>query len=219
MTDALLTRRLVLSLAVGAAAACSRPGGDDAVQASNTRDIPMSLWLGGGSEGDAYPEVDLTSGRNKNRRLRGPFEWINPRTGDRHLVYERTKTQKRKLKRQVFTVTHGGQGVGRLLDERTDRAPRNFEGDILFPLGEWADGERRSFEATEYTVIGPARRSIEIRIKALDYTYKGAPHSLKFDWIATDAAGRTLYRERYIYSPGVGLAKYENLLNEKPKSS
>ena len=87
----------------------------------------------------------------------------------------------------------------------------------MFPLGRWKRGQRRKFKATEFTVVGPAEREIEIRIRRLDYTHKGNAHSLKYDWIMRDAAGRTLFRERYIYSPGKGLMVFRDLLKTKQR--
>lgn len=175
------------------------------------RVLDIALWAGAPASDAELPRVDTVGGRNQNRRIRGPIRWRNPTTGERLRVYERTKTGRRRQKRQLLTPTHGGQGLGRVLDERSDAPIRYFEDDIIFPLGPWRDRERRTFSAVEQTVVGPAPRRIEIFVRDLDFIFDDTPGALRYDWTARDAADRVIYRERYVYAPGRGLVAFEDL--------
>ena len=57
-----------------------------------------------------------------------------------------------------------------------------------------------------------AARTQTLRIRRLDFDYEGAPGSLDYEWSARDAAGRALFAERYVYSPGRGQVFFEDLL-------
>ena len=160
------------------------------------------------------PRVDIVTGNDPNRFIRGPFEWTSERTGASYWVYERLKERKTRTKRQLLTVTHDGRGLGRVLDERTGAPARWFEHDIIFPLGRWGRGEQRSFKAVEHTIAGPAERIITLKIRRLDFTFRDVDHSMKYDWIARDAAGRVLHSERYVFSPGKGLVRFTNRLKD-----
>src|SRR5690348_8813453 len=84
------------------------------------RFIPVELWIG--AEWDGKPVVtlskaDLEFGSANEKNITGPFEWTRPKTGETLLVYER----KNGSKRQLFTVTNNGSGLGRVYDSRYDR--------------------------------------------------------------------------------------------------
>jgi hypothetical protein len=208
-----ITRRNTLMLGSSAllVAACAVP---KKRRSKNSRRIRISLWAGIEKTKTTWPAIDVTSGRTENRRIRGPLRWPDQATGQTILTYERTKTKNLGVKRQLYTITHNGDALGRVMDERPGAITRRFENDAIFPLGKWKRGEERHFEAITHTAAGPAKRMMTIKIRRLDFEHEGVRHSLKYDWIATDSAGRILFKERYIYSPGKGLVSFANLLEE-----
>lgn len=227
-----LNRRVLLALLSTGLAGCSLGGvsplfGDDSPtgekrkkkRRSKKRRIRIELWAGKDGRGKSpYPTVDTVTGRSSNRFIRGPITWTNPRNDERILVYERLKLQKNGKKRQLFTITQDGQGLGRVFDNRLDQPDRFFENEIIFPLGTWRRGEKRRFEALVHTPNGPEIRIQTIKIRRLDYTYRGIEHSLRYDWKNQDSTGKVLFHERFIYSPGKGLVKFEDLTKRKRRS-
>lgn len=211
-----ITRRNALIIGSSAllVAACATP--PKKRRRKKSRRISISLWAGVEDTKTSWPLIDITSGRSGNRRIRGPLRWPDQVTGQTVLAYERTKTKNAGVKRQMYTITHDGAALGRILDERPGAITRRFENDAIFPLGKWKRGEERHFEAVTHTAAGPAKRMMTIKIRRLDYKHKGVRHSLKYDWTARDSAGRILFKERYIYSPGKGLVSFTDLL-EKDK--
>lgn len=198
--------RLILALPVLAvlAACAAQP------KAPDTREIGLDLWTGDpGIAGLSQPQIQVVHG---TRTLSGPKSWLHPRTGQALQVYERANAEDEGLKVQYFERRPDGQALGRVYDSRPGRADRHFVNDAFFPLGTWARGESRTFQSLEYTEDGPQQRLITIKIRRLDFTFRDVPHSLRYDWIMTDAEGRVIYNERYVYSPGVGFAAFDNRL-------
>lgn len=200
------TRRAVLGgglgLVLAGVAGCASAPEPDA--AAELRVIDLGLWAGspGARFGDPVEVVD------GSRLIRGPFAWTHPVTGERLQVYERLNREPEGDKRQLFRLNSDGAALGRVFDSRPGQSDRVFVGDAFFPLGPWAPGERRSWRITEHQ-DGEARpRVATIRIRRLSYDYRGVPESLKYDWILTDPAGRKLFDERFIYSPGEGFVKF-----------
>ena len=214
------------ALAAGCGAA--PPGGDAAgageggggagraVARGARRDITLALWAGADEESarGPLPRIETTlAGPGGERVIRGPAPWKDARSGRVLHVYERiARRRKGGAKRQLFAPTHGGQALGRVLDERTGLPVRLFDDDAIFPLGPWREGEAREFAAVEHTVLGPAARTQTLEIRRIDLEFAGVPGSLEYDWSARDAAGRLLYAERYVYSPGLGQVRFVNLL-------
>jgi hypothetical protein len=175
---------------------------------SSSRVITIALWAG---HDEARAGVDSAAPsviQHGPVTISGPIHLPHPVSGEIVQAYERIATTPQGPRRQLFSQTHGGAGLGRLLDERTDLAARHFTGDVIFPLGKWKKGERRSFVAVEHTVLGPARRRITIMIPEIDYAYRNVLHSMAYILTIEDAAGRMLSCERYVYSPGVGLVAF-----------
>ncbi|MEO3430588.1 hypothetical protein AAFN88_17165 [Pelagibius sp. CAU 1746] len=202
------SRRLArLALAVplvAALGACAMDRGPD------TRDIGLDLWTGEpAAAGVTLPQVQVTHG---SRTISGPKVWADPKSGQTIQVYERSNPEADGVKTQYFTRRPDGQALGRVYDSRPGRADRYFVDDAFFPLGTWGRGESRTFEAVEYTEDGPQARSITIKIRRLDFTFRDVPHSLRYDWIMSDERGNVIYNERYVYSPGVGFAAFDNRL-------
>jgi hypothetical protein len=174
-----------------------------------SRVITIALWAG---RDEVRTGVGLAAPAVIRRgpvTISGPLDLPDPVTGESLVAYERVAATPQGPRRQLFSETHDGAGLGRILDERTGHPVRQFSGDLIFPLGEWKKGERRSFTATEHTVLGPARRQITIAILEIDYSYRSVPHSMSYILTIGDAAGRMLSCERYVFSPGVGLAALE----------
>ena len=119
--------------------------------------LPYQLWTGarwdGSAEGPCMHEADSRFEVNgtSSTRIRGPVAWSNPRTGERHTVWERSKDDGSKA--QYFTCHE--TGIGRVYDSR---GPRYYEsGRCKFPAGYgWQVGTRRSCRSTaiEITRIG-----------------------------------------------------------------
>ncbi|MFQ5566697.1 MAG: hypothetical protein ACE5EU_10075 [Paracoccaceae bacterium] len=173
------------------------------------RMVTPELWAGAATFGDgAFPAVDVQSGDGRVT-IRGPIETRHPVDGSPVLVYERIALVAEGRRRQLLTVTQDRAGLGRVLDHRTGLPERRFTGDVVFPLGVWAQGEVREFEATEYTLFGPARRLVTLEILDIDHVYEGVAHSLSYRLSIRDEIGRVLDCEVSVYSPGRGLVAFE----------
>ncbi len=195
---------LILPFAVLLGACASEPKRPD------TRMIGLDLWTGDSSlAGQAAPQVQVLQG---TRAITGPRAWQHGKTGQTVMVYERRNAETDGVKIQLFEVRPDGQALGRVFDSRPGRADRHFENDAFFPLGTWSRGESRTFQAIEHTEAGPQTRIITIKIRRLDFTFRDVEHSLRYDWIMSDVNGNVIYNERYVYSPGVGFAAFDNRL-------
>lgn len=193
----------LVALAAGCAQAPREPESD-------TRVIGLDLWSGDPRlAGMEAPQMQVVKG---TRTLSGPMPWTHPRTGRALQVYERRNVEKDGARIQLFERRADGQALGRVFDARPGRADRSFVNDAFFPLGTWSRGESRDFKMVEYTEQGPQERTATIKIRRLDFTFRDVPHSLRYDWILRDADGNVLFEERYVYSPGVGFASFENRL-------
>ena len=119
----------------------------------------------------------------------------HPVAGQTFQVYERLNSGKR----QLFTLTNDGTGLGRVLDARYKDL---CAGEVKFPLGYWKQGESRS-----YTVSCQRRgraRPLTVTILDLDFVYDRVQHSLRFHWLMNEGKGRGTDMT-YVYSPGRGL--------------
>ena len=179
-------------------------------QEPEIREIGLDLWTGETAiAGLVQPQVQAVHG---TRTISGTTAWTHDKTGQTLQVYERRNVEADGVKLQVFTVRADGQALGRVFDSRPGRADRYFVNDAFFPLGPWAPGESRNFQMIEYTEQGPQTRIATIKIRRLDFVFRDVPHSLRYDWTLKDANGNVLYDERYVYSPGVGFASFQNRL-------
>ena len=115
-----LTATLCLTIAVllGSAgvswSAYLQKGLDEENLLQKTRFISIELWTGSNWDGKDklnYGVADLTFG-NGRKRITGPIEWRNPKTGRVVIGYRRVHLKYGKV--QVFTVTHDGQSLGRV---------------------------------------------------------------------------------------------------------
>ncbi len=184
---------------------------------NGVRYIPVELWTGTDWDGTKQlrmQPVTSTGGKRGTRTITGPTQWRHPKTGKVLTVYQRTKSKKSGEKKQLYAITGERSGLGRVFDSRPGESDRYFSGEVIFPLGPWKRGEERTFKFIEYTDRGPVDRVATIKIRRLDFKYKGTYHSLKFDWTLRDEKGEIVFYERYIYSPGAGLVSFKNRLEK-----
>jgi hypothetical protein len=163
-----------------------------------TRFIPIELWIG--SEWDGTRELKLSRanlyfGKGGEKRITGPVAWTRPGTGEVLQVYERSE----RGKKQLFTLSSRGDGLGRVFDSRYGR---DCVDEVKFPLGLWTAGETRVYEVS--CNDSKLQRRIEVTIEKLDFVFEGVPHSLQFHWVVD--GGRGVGTDmHYTYSPGRGL--------------
>ncbi len=170
--------------------------------ATKTRFIPIELWTGG--EWDGSRELKLTPANlsfgGGAKRITGPVPWTRPSTGETVQVYERNN----KGKKQLFTLSSRGDGLGRVFDSRY---ARDCVDEVKFPLGLWKEEETRVFDLS--CNDGKLRRKITLTIEKLDFSHDGAPHSLQFHWVVDDGK-RPGTDMHYTYSPGRGLVSLDD---------
>jgi len=206
--------RLLVLLSLTLIAGCA---GLPSNQTTDQRFISIELWAGAkwdGPEELVLSRLDVASGNKNKRHISGPTAWRHPNTGENTLVYERTNKKKDGLKRQLFALNEAGTSLGRVYDSRPGSKDRFFKNEAMFPLGNWRRGEERTFEYLEFLQTGPVKRVATIKIRRLDYVYKGIPHSLKYDRIQRDENGEVMFHERFIYSPGKSLVRFIDRMKE-----
>jgi hypothetical protein len=179
---------------------------DDAVWAASydaatgERFIPVELWTGGPWDGTReirMTKADLYFGKRAEKSLTGPLEWVRPGSGEKLQVYERNN----KGKKQLFTVSSRGDGLGRVFDNRYGR---DCIDEVKFPLGLWRQGEKRVFDVP--CNDGKLQRKIEVTIEKIYFAYQGRPHSLQYHWVVDGGRGKgSSTNMHYTYSPGMGL--------------
>ena len=194
----LLAAALLLVLPATAALA---DAWDDAYErAAGRRFIPLELWSGAPWDGTreiAARPAALVFGDRGQKSIRGPVPFTRPGTGESLLVYERINGGKT----QLFAITGSGNGIGRVYDSRYGR---DCPDEVKFPLGLWQEGERRRFDIA--CNGGALKRTIELTIEKLDFTYAGRAHALQFHWVVDGGRARGTDMH-YIYAPGRGLAR------------
>ena len=166
--------------------------------ASTTRFIPVELWTGAdwdGTRAIRMAPAELQFGPSGHKSIKGPFAWTDPRTRQTFQVYERLNAGKR----QLFTITNDGTGLGRVLDSRYRES---CTGEVKFPLGYWKQGEVRTY--TLSCEPGARVRPLVVTITDIDFRFDGVPHSLRFHWLLNEGKGRGTDMT-YVYSPGRGL--------------
>ncbi|MBI2768157.1 MAG: hypothetical protein HYX47_00910 [Burkholderiales bacterium] len=195
-----LTALCGAAFAAVAGAATPWDGAFDA--ASQTRFIPVELWTGAPWDGQRILKMApaaLAFGNRGEKHVAGPLEWTRPGTGETLQVYERGNG----AKRQLFTLTSRGDGLGRVFDSRYGR---DCIDEVKFPLGLWKQGEVRAFDVL--CNQGRLHRRLEVRIEEIDFSWGGVPHSLKFHWLV-DGGRQRGTDMHYIYSPGRGLVSVQ----------
>ncbi len=178
---------------------------------TQTRFIPVELWTG--SEWDGGKELNLSKaqlrfGERQNKAIKGPMEWRHPVTGETLLVYERTNQQRGGVKAQLFAMNADKTGLGRVLDVRDDLGTRTFSGGLKFPLGYWKQGETKQVSETRYEGSRVDTRIEAISIKQLDFTFKGTPHCLEFEWLYKESRrSKIIDQQTYTYCPHQGMVR------------
>ena len=174
---------------------------------TQTRYIPLELILGAAWDGKR--EISLPKGRftqtKGGSRWYGPLEWTHRDTGDKLLVYERS----RRGVSQRMAVRKDGDAIGRVYDSRGDKT---CDQEGKFPLGYWKEGETRQYEYSCWYGTGENKRQrmrvANITIEKLDFEYNGVPHSLQIRWTLKDKdTGLQLDNRVYIWSPGFSMVE------------
>jgi hypothetical protein len=169
---------------------------------ARTRFIPIELWTGADWNGKRDLQMtpaDHTFGKRRDKHIRGPVAWTRAGSRDSIPVYERDNAGKK----QLFTLSSRGDGLGRVFDSRYGR---DCVDEVKFPLGVWREGEVREFDVSCNN--GALRRRIRLTIDKLDFAHDGVPHSLQFHWVV-DGGRKPGTNMHYIYSPGRGLVSVD----------
>lgn len=201
----------VLGLCLPGSPALAQSGDDAWSQsydaASRTRYIPLELILGAPWDGKkeiALPKGHFTEGVARDPSTwHGPVEWRHPQTGEKLMVYDRS----RRGVWQKFALRADGSAIGRVADSRFDIDSCDQE--AKYPLGYWTQSEVRQFEYRCWYASGASRLPAEmvttLTIEQIDFDYRGSPHSLQVRWVLrrkNDA--REIDNRVYIFSPGKG---------------
>lgn len=183
-------------------------------KASGSRFIPVEMWTGadwGGGKQLVMAPADSIFGFRGHKEISGPKPWSHPVTGETFQVYERINKTKKGLKRQLFTLNPEGTGLAKVYDERPGMETRLFSSQaVLFPLGRWRAGEKRTFTFDEFVSGKPVKRNATIHVRRLSFTYKGVNYAIKYDYLMHDDKGNIVFHERFIYGPGKSLMYYKN---------
>lgn len=170
--------------------------------ATQQRFIPVELWTGADWDGSHQLRMhpaQLSFGKSGQKNITGPMAWTRPGTGETLQVYARVN----QGKKQLFTLSSRGDGLGRVFDSRYGR---DCVDEVKFPLGLWRDGETRRFDVS--CNQGTLQRKIALTIEKLDFAFDGVPHSLQFHWVV-DGGTQVGTDMHYIYSPGRGMVSVE----------
>jgi hypothetical protein len=190
-------------LAAGVSRAADLSAWDGSYDASTgTRFIPVELWTGSAWDGVRelrMKPADLQFGKQGEKNITGPTAWTRPGATETIQVYRRINRGKKEL----FTLSSRGDGLGRVFDSRYGRACVD---EIKFPLGLWREGETREFNVS--CNDGKLQRKMTLTIEKLDFVHDRIPHSLQYHWIVDGGKGRET-NMHYIYSPGRGLVSLD----------
>jgi hypothetical protein len=150
------------------------------------------------------PEGNFTEGVARDPSTwRGPVPWQHPDTGEKLMVYERT----RRGVGQKFAVRADGSAIGRVADTRFGIS--SCDGEAKYPLGTWRQGENREFQYRCWYGSGPAKRvratTSIITIEKIDFEFAGTPHALQIRWVLKHGDDpREVDKRVYVFAPGRG---------------
>ncbi|RYX96318.1 MAG: hypothetical protein EOO28_08480 [Comamonadaceae bacterium] len=136
-----------------------------------------------------YPFVDeLPNGTlgGGDVTLKGPVAW------ESHQAYQRKVPRANEL----YALTPDKTALGRVHDDRVG----TISNEGKFPVGQWAQGQKRSYSTIYYSTRGERRESTTLEIEKLSCVYEGTPGAMQYGW---KTASGTSYG--YIYVPGKGL--------------
>jgi hypothetical protein len=103
--------------------------------------------------------------------LRGPMSW----TGEGGTVYE-IYERKVPSAHERFALTPDRTAIGRVYDERFGNATNEGK----FPVGTWAQGQKRSYNTTYFTGRGSVRLSSSVEIEKLSCVFEGVGGALQY---------------------------------------
>lgn len=144
----------------------------------------------------SYPFIGVSPGqpvRVQETRLQGPVKWVGE-GGVEYEVYERRVPQAHER----IALTPDRTALGRVYDERFGNAANEGK----FPVGPWAQGQKRTYNTVYYTAQGARRLTSSVEIEKLSCTYEGTAGALQYRW--TTSRGLDYV---YIYVPGRGLVQ------------
>ena len=176
---------------------------DDAYDAKRgTRFIPLELILGAtwdGSRTINYPKGTFhqTAGGST---WEGPEKWTHPMTGRSLTVYFRSRGG-RNAASQVFAVRDDKVAIGRVGDSRF--GIDGCDQEAKFPLGQWKQGETRTFRYTCWYDKKPKIKVNTITITNIDFDCQGFKHCLSVEWVhRNEGAAGVLDQQIYTFAPG-----------------
>lgn len=218
MTHTILTRRHALRGLAGGAAALALGGcatnltvNPGALRvAGPTRQIGFDLWSGvpGSAFGDP---INKSVG---SRRVFGPRSWQHPVTGETLQVYVRENRERNGVRVRYLTMNSDGTALSRVFDSRPGQEnDRYFVNDAFVPMGSWADGSRRDYTMTQVQGGRSETFSLSLIMQRADFVFERRAGSMEYDWIARTSSGRTVFHQRYVFSPGMGFADFDNRLS------
>ena len=221
MSQSTLIRRAALStlargsvaLALGASAiALPEPAAAQQLVAATAGRgrIGFDLWSGvpGTQFGD---RIDRTVG---SRRIHGPYSWRHPVTGETVTIYIRDNRERNGgLRTSYLTMKGDGTALSRVFDRRTGQThDRFFVDDAFVPMGPWQAGTRRRYTMTQVQAGRSERFQLTLRMLRTGFEFEGRRGSIEYDWIARTLSGQTVFHQRFVYSPGIGFADFDNRL-------
>lgn len=176
-------------------------------EVKETRFIPVELFTGAKWNGKhelAMKEVSTSTCASYNGRPCGEFKIVGPFktdefktkiewAGDQVSYYRRTfSIPNRGDVISYFTINNAKDGLVRVFDKRRQWGERTYDGlGSKFPLGNWKQGEVRSY---------PSKRPTKIEILEL----YGKNDCLTFRWTIGDGSGRNS-DNTYTFCPNKGL--------------
>jgi hypothetical protein len=191
---------------------------DDAYDASaGTRFIPIELILGAEWDGKrviAYPSgtFQQTVGGST---WEGPAQWTHPVTGRNLIVYYRSRGG-RNAAAQIFALRDDETAIGRVGDSRFGIDGCEQEG--KYPLGQWKQGETRTFRYACWYDKKPKIKIATITIKNIDFDCDGSKHCLSIEWALRNERGRReLDRMIYTFAPGKSIVAEQRPAGNRKK--
>ncbi|MEO7885845.1 MAG: hypothetical protein ABIR76_03820 [Polaromonas sp.] len=141
-----------------------------------------------------YPFIDeLPGGKlgGGDVALKGPVEWQG-QGGTVYQVYER----KVPRANERYAMTPDRTAMGRVYDQRSG----NITNEGKYPIGMWAQGQKRSYTTVYESPRGPRVDITYLQIDKLSCTYEGVAGAMQY----TYGSNRGI-NYGYIYVPGKGL--------------
>ena len=184
-------------------------GGPAGGQTPASRFIPLQLILGdrwNGEQTITYPSGRFVEGVRDGAASIwvGPRQWLHPKTGRTLTVYARGRDG-RNAAEQVFAVRDDQAAIGRVADSRFGITACDQE--AKYPLGEWKQGETRTFENVCWYGDRVQPKVTTIAIQEIDYTCYGLEHCLRIEWTLRDKGknGRPIDHRIYDFAPNQGM--------------